>query len=216
MDRRIGGLRDALVGGGGEEYVRRFHADLEFVEVVVLKDANVLESRFDHRLGTWLAVFLQQAPFQASRVHSDTDRATVILGRRDHLSDADGVADVSGIDPQAGGPCLGSLDGAPVMEMNVRDDRRGAFRDDLPQRRSRRLVWRRNPHDFGAGIDATQNLLHGRRDIRGVGVRHGLDRDRGVAADRDGTDANLPRFAAAYLAPGAYVVQRHGSGLVGM
>ena len=47
-------------------------------------------------------------------------------------------ADVAGVDAQAGGPRLGRLDGAAIVEMDVGDDRHRAFAHDLAQRPGRR------------------------------------------------------------------------------
>ncbi len=52
----------------------------------------------------------------------------MVLGGLHHLAHALGVADVAGVDPQAGRARLGRLDGALVVEMDVGHDRHRAFR----------------------------------------------------------------------------------------
>ena len=123
MQRVVAGVGELLIGGDREEDVGRLHADLEFVEVVVLQDACVVERAFDHRLRAGLAVFLEQVLLQRAGVDADAHRAAVVLGGLHHLAHALGAADVAGIDAQAGRARLGRLDGALVVEMDVGDDR---------------------------------------------------------------------------------------------
>ena len=59
--------------------------------------------RFQHRLGAGLAVFLEQVALQRSGIDSDAHRAAVILRRPYDLADPLLLADISGIDAQAGG-----------------------------------------------------------------------------------------------------------------
>ena len=80
VDRGVGRLGEALVGGGGEEDVGGLHADLERVEVVVLEDADVVEAALDHRLRAGLAVLLEQVLLEAAGVDADAHRAAVVAG----------------------------------------------------------------------------------------------------------------------------------------
>ena len=52
----------------------------------------------------------------------------------DHLFDALFVANIAGVDPQAGRPCLCRLNTALLMEMNIRHDRHRNLRHDQFQR----------------------------------------------------------------------------------
>ena len=119
VDRRVGRVGQRLVGGGGEKHVRRLAGDLELVEVVVLKDPDVVETALDHRLGTGFAVFLQKVLLEAACVHADADGAAVVLRGADHFAHPFLVADVAGVDAKAGRARLGGLDGAPVVGSDV-------------------------------------------------------------------------------------------------
>ena len=57
-------FRKLHIGGDGEEDVRRFHRDLEFVKVAVLQQLDMVERRFDQRLGAGLAIFFEQVLFE--------------------------------------------------------------------------------------------------------------------------------------------------------
>ena len=71
MDRRVRRLCKLLIGGGGHEYVRGLHADLELVKIVVLQNTDMLQPALDHRVGTGLAVFVEQMLFETARIHTD-------------------------------------------------------------------------------------------------------------------------------------------------
>ena len=79
MERVVAGFGKTLIRRDGEEDVGGFHADLEFVEIVVLQDARVVERAFDHRLGTRFAVALEQVAFERAGVDADAHRDAVIL-----------------------------------------------------------------------------------------------------------------------------------------
>ena len=53
------------------------------------------------------------------------------------------------------------------------------------------LARHRDAHDVGAGRRDLVDLFHRRREVRGLGLRHRLHRDRRAAADRDGADVQL-------------------------
>ena len=78
VQRAVDGLGQHLIGGDGQEDVGRLHADLEFVEVVILQDPGVVERALDHRLGTGLAVALQQFALQRAGVDADAHGAAVV------------------------------------------------------------------------------------------------------------------------------------------
>ena len=135
MDRRVGGLGQRLISRRRQEHVGGFAGDLELVKVVVLKDLDVIETGFHHRLGTWLAVFLQQVLFERSRIHANADRTSMIAGSLDDLADALFRPDVARVDPQTGRSGFGCFDGAFVVEMYVGHDGHGTFCHDRFQRR---------------------------------------------------------------------------------
>jgi len=92
------------------------------MKIIVLQDFDVIKAAFDHRIGAWFGVFIQQMLFQAASVHANADRTIMITRGFDHLFDTLFIADITGIDAQTGGPCLCRLDPAFVMEMNVGND----------------------------------------------------------------------------------------------
>ncbi len=67
----------------------------------------------------------------------------------------------------------------------------GDCSDDRLERLDVLLAGHRDAHDVGARLGDLRNLFHRRREIRGLGLGHGLHRDRRAAADRDGADVNL-------------------------
>ena len=209
MDRRIRRLRQSLIGGSGKKHVGCLAADLELVEIVVLKDLDVIQPAFDHRVGARLAIFLQQVLLKRSRVHTDPDRAAVILGRLDHLADPLLGTDIAGIDAKTGRACLGGFDGAFVVEMDIRHDRNRAFAHDLAQRSGRVLVGRRDPNDIGPRLRRRQNLRDRGLNVGRVGIGHRLHADRRIAPNGNRTDVNLAGRAAVDVPPGAYMVQGH-------
>ena len=116
--------------------------------------------------------------------------------------------DIAGIDAQARRAVLGRFDGALIMEVDVGHDRHVRRARDRLHGLGRIFIGTGHTHDVGAGFFERANL----RD-RGIGVAsdrvgHALDGNRGVAADLDLTDLNLPRFAARDVAIGS---KTHGS-----
>jgi hypothetical protein len=102
VKRRIGLFGQHLVGRNRHEDVRGLHGDLEVQKIVVLEDLDVIEARFDHRVGTGLAILVQQVLFEAPGIHPDPDRAIMVAGGLDDLLHPLLVADIAGVDPQAG------------------------------------------------------------------------------------------------------------------
>ena len=216
MQRTINGFRELLIGRHGQEQVRGLHADLELVEVVVLQDASMVESAFDHRLGTGLAVAFQQVPLQRSGIDADPHRTAVVARCGDHLAHPIRRADIAGIDPQAGRPRLGRFDAAFVVEVDVGHDRDRGGPHDRRQGGGRVLVRAGDPHDIGAGLFQGPHLGDGRRRIAGHRVGHRLDRDRRVPTDLYGTDADLAAFAPLNGPPGAIVLGVSHDGKIGL
>ena len=166
VQRAVDGFGQQLVGGHGQEQVGGLHADLELVEVVVLQDAGVAQRALDHRLGTRLAVALEQLALERAGVDADAHGAAVVAGGLHHLAHAAGRADVAGIDAQAGRAGLGRLDGAFVVEVDVGHDRHARGLDDGRQGRGRRLVRAGDAHDVGAGLLQRPHLGDRRRRRR--------------------------------------------------
>ena len=203
VQRRVGRVRHRHVGGRGQEHVRRLQADLVLAEIVVLEQPDMAQAALDHRLGAGLGIALQQVALERACVDADADGTAVVLGGLHHLAHLGVRADVARVDAQAGGAGLGGLDGALVVEVDVRDDRHGAGRDDGLERLRGLLVGAGDAHDVGPRLGAGAHLGDGAADVRGQGVGHGLDRDRGVAADLDLAHADLAAGAAGDVAPGS-------------
>ena len=83
------------------------------------------------------------------------------------------------------------FDGQPVVKMNVGHDRDGRGVHDLGQGIRRGLIRHGEADDLAPGVMQPGNLLDGRARVRGVRVAHGLHRDRGAAAHRNGTHHHL-------------------------
>ena len=209
MDRRVGHIGQLLIGRRRQEHVRGLHADLEFVEIVVLQQLDVIEPAVHHRIRAGFAVFFQQVLFQTAGIDADADRTAVILGRTHHLGHARGIADIAGIDAQAGDAGLGGLDGALVVEMDVGDDGNRAFAADLLQRPGGLLIRRADAHDIGTGIGGADHLIQRGAHVVAIGIGHGLHRNRGIAADRHIADHDLARLAPFDIAPRTDRVMRH-------
>src|SRR3546814_1896747 len=95
MQRAIHRFRQPHIGRYGEEDVRRLHRHLIFVEILVLKQLDMIERAFDQRLGTWLAIFFEQVLFEAARVDADADRAAIGLRSEEHTSELQSLMRIS-------------------------------------------------------------------------------------------------------------------------
>ena len=111
------------------------------------------------------------------------------LRQRDHLGDLLRAADVAGVQPHAVGARLDRLQGQRVVEVDVGDHRDRRLRDDALQRLGVLLAGHRHAHDIRAGVRDRADLLHRRRKVGGLGLRHRLHRHGRAAADRDRADA---------------------------
>ncbi len=205
MQRAVDQLGELLVGGDRHEQVRRLHADLELVEVLVLQHAGMEQGAVDHGVGAGLAVLFQQLAFQGAGVDADAHGTAVVAGGLDDLLDPRLAADVARIDPQAGRAGLGRLDAAFVVEVDVRDDRHVGGLGDRRHGGRRLLVRARDPHDVGPSLLKLADLGDGRRRIRGEGVGHRLHGDGRIAPNRHVADMDLARFAPVDRPPGAHV-----------
>ncbi len=198
----VAGVGKLLISRDREENVGRLHADLEFVEVVVLQDARVVERRLDHRLRAGLAVFLQQVLLERAGIDADAHRHAVVPGRFHHLAHPLGAADIAGVDAQASRTRIGRFDGALIVEVDVGHDRHAGRLDDLVQRLRRILVGAGNPDDVDARFFAAADLLDRRVGVGGQRVGHRLHGDRRITTHRHGPDHDLPRLAAHDVAIG--------------
>jgi len=182
---------------------------LEFVKVIILQDLDVIHAAFDHRVGARLTVFFKQVFFQRAGVHTDPDRTVIVPGGLDHLFDAGLVADIAGVDPQAGGPRFGGFDPAFVVKVDVGDDRHADFGNDLPECAARRFVGHRHTDDISTRFGGGVHLRDGRPDVSRQRIRHRLHADRCIAPHRHVADHDLTALAAVDVAPRADVIERH-------
>ena len=183
MQRVIAGLGQAVIGGDRQENVGGLNADLEFPEVVVFQNPRMVQAAFDHSLWAGLAVTLQQLFLQRAGIDADTHGTAMVACRLDHLAHPLRLADIAGIDAQAGRARLRRFNGALVVEMDVGDDRHRDIVDDRLQRRGRCLVGARDSHDIGPGLLQRVDLADRRLRVVGRRIGHGLHRDRCIAAD---------------------------------
>ena len=211
VERAIDRVGELVIGGDGEEQVRRLHRDLVIAEVVVLEDADMVERAFDQRLGAGLAIFFEQVAFEAAGVDADADRAAIGLGGIDDFADALGRADIARVDAQAGGAGIGGFERALIMEMDVGDDRDGRGADDLLERGGAFDVGARDADEIDPGFLAAADLGDRRGGVRGRRVGHRLHRNGRIAADGDIADHDLAGLTALDRAPrtkgghGAYI-----------
>ena len=154
------------------------------MEIIVLKNAGMFQRGFNQRLGTGFGIFLQQMPLQRPGIDPDPHRASMITRRPDHFAHPVLLADIAGVDPQAGRTGLGSLDGAAVVEMDIGDNRHRAFGADLAKGAGAVLIRTGHAHNVGTGLGGRIDLRQRPPDIGGQRIGHGLHRNRRVAADR--------------------------------
>jgi hypothetical protein len=209
VERRLGLFGQHLVGRDRHEDVGGLHRDLEVQEIVVFQDPDMVEARFHHRVGTGLAILVEEVLFEAPGIHPDPDRAIMVAGGLDDLLHPLLVADIAWVDPEAGRAGLRRLDPAFVVEMDVGHDGHGAFADDLLQGLRRCLIWHRDAHDVGARLGAGLNLRNRRLHVGRQRVRHGLHGDRRVAPHGHRAHVDLAGLAPVDVAPRADGIVRH-------
>ncbi len=200
-------LREQAVGGDRVGHGGGLHGDLEVVEVEALHQRDGLQGRGDERLDGVVVLELAQVAGQGAGVDADAQRRAPLAGERDDLRHLLGPADVAGVDAHAVGARLDRLQRERVVEVDVGDHRDRRLRDDAlaaPRRPARGAPRRarcpprpRRP----------SNLVHGGREVGGLGLGHRLHRDGSAAADRDasrrGSAAGRPWVNCTSAAEGA-------------
>src|SRR5262249_39089155 len=141
------------------------------------------------------AVFFQQVLLQRAAVDADADRYPALGGELDHLLDAPALADVAGIEPEAVHALLERDERQLVIEMDVGDERDANAALDLAE--LFRCLAHRNgdAHNVAARRLQGPDLVARGARVAGVGLRHRLDGDRGIAANLEITEPDLPGFA---------------------
>ena len=134
-------------------------------------------------------------------------------------------ADIAGIDPVfverlGAGGMLGEQFVADIVEVADQRDRHAHPREPVADMRhggGGLVAVDRDAHEFGAGAGERGDLARGALDVGGVGVGHGLDDDRGAAADHHrrgaGADAHADA-ASARFGPDAGFAFRHTHGIL--
>src|SRR5690606_36010942 len=155
--------------------------------------------------------FLQQVLLEAAGVDPDADRAAVGLGRADHFGNPLARADVARIDAQARGAGVGRLERALVVEVDVGDQRHPYRAGDLAQSGGALDVGARHADQVRPGLLAAADLVDRRGRVGRRRVRHRLNRNRRIAADRDLADHDLAARPPVDRAPRANFVHLSGS-----
>ncbi len=133
-----------------------------------------------------------------------------LLAGVDHRVDLIAVADVAGVQADLVDAGLDRLEGALVVEVDVRHDRHAGLGKDLLERLGVLPLGDRDADHVRPRLAVPLDLRDRRVDLVREAGGHGLDRDGGVAADAD--DAG-PRVAEGDLPGGPSGV--HGAGLYG-
>ena len=166
--------------------------DLDVVEVDLLEVGELHAGRLDERLRGGAAVPLVEVGVQRAGVHADADRHAAVLRLAGDELDLLGLAQVARIEPEP-------------LHAGLQRRERHLVRGSGRRRRSgpgeRGTIWARPSaasllvagaaHDVGARAGEGVDLGEGALGVGGLGRRHRLDRDRGVAADRDLADHDL-------------------------
>ena len=134
---------------------------------------------------------LAQVAGQRAGVDADAQGRPPLAGERDDLGDLVGPTDVAGVDAHAVGAGFDRLQRERVVEVDVGDHRDRRLRDDRLERLDVLLAGHGDAYDVRAGVGDLQDLLHRRREVRGLGLGHRLHSDGRAAADGDGADVDL-------------------------
>ena len=160
----------------------------------------MLHGALCQRLGCGRAVLCQNMLFQRAAVHADADGDVPLTASRHHGAHPFRVPDVARVDADFICARLGAADGKTVVEVNVRDQ--GEIGDLFPNHTKGAHgigIGHRHAHDVASGALQGAYLCHGRLDIRGLCVGHGLHRNRGIAAHRDPADLYGLWFSAIFV-----------------
>src|SRR6185503_9075472 len=145
---------------------------------------------------------------EAAPVDADAHRLAVAAGELDHGRELfvafRAAPDVARVDAQLG-QRLGTRrvlrEQAVTVEMKIPHQRRIDAHGVEPladrwHRGGGLGVVDSDAHDLGSGAREIRHLLYGGRDVRRIGIGHGLDHDGRIAADRDVPHAYLAARAA--------------------
>ena len=178
---------------GGD--VRRLQGHLDLVKVQLLEDADVAQGGLHHQLRGLVdaapAAALQPlAAGDAAGVDPDPHRDAPVPRLAGDVGHLGRVGDVAGVEPEARDPRLQRLQGARSVVVDVGDNRYRRAANDLTQRPARLRGVAGDPHDVGTGGRCPLDLGKRPAHVLGLGLGHGLDRDRGGPADHDPADVD--------------------------
>ena len=185
VQRMVDGLGEEPVGVDHDRHVGGLDGDLDVVEVDVAEVVELPDRAGDERLGGDAAVAFGDVGVEAAGVHADADRQAAVLRLAGDGFDLVGLADVARVEPQPLHAGFHRREREAVLEVDVGDDRDRGAGHDLGQPFGGRLLVAGAAHDVAARAGEGVDLGEGGVDVGGLGGRHRLDRDRGVAADRD-------------------------------
>ena len=128
---------------------------------------------------------------QRAGVHADAHRHAGRASLVHDLADLVVAADVARVDPDAVRAGVDGLEGERVVEVDVRDHRDRRLHDDPLERPDVLVARDRAAHQIPARLGDRVDLLHGGVEVRGLRLRHRLDRDGRPAADLHPTNVDL-------------------------
>jgi hypothetical protein len=113
-------------------------------------------------------------PLQRTTIHPDTHRTAMIAGGANDLAHTLLIANIAGVDPQAGSASFGRLNPAPVMKMDVGDNRHRALLADFMQGLCAVLVGAGYAHNVRTCLSRGVNLRQRGLYIGGQTIGHCL------------------------------------------
>src|SRR6266540_3125587 len=191
VERVLEALREEPVRLHRHRDVVRLERDLDLPVALVLEDADVPLGALHHPRRRRPAVPLDDVLLERARVHADADRHAPLARRLHDLAHALVRADVARVETDALDARGQRGERQAEVEVDVRDERDGRGPHELRQGPRGVGVRNREPDDVRARLGERAHLRERRSDVRRRRRRHGLDRDRGAAADRDPPDPDL-------------------------
>jgi hypothetical protein len=192
VQRPVAALGEHLVGPDHHHRIVVLHRDLEVVEVVLLEERRLPHGGLDQRLRRRLAVLRQQARVERAGVDPDPDGDPGFLGGLGDLPHlVVELADVPGVDPDAGAPGVDRGEDVLRLEVDVSDDGDLGLVRNCGQSIRVVLAGARHPDDVAACRRELGDLLQGGVDVGGERRRHRLHADGRVPSHEHLADPDL-------------------------
>ena len=179
------------VGLNGQWHVAGLERNHDVIKVRFLQQLHVAQRAVHHALGSQPAVFGKNVLFQGTGVHPDADGHVVGLGAVRHPAHLVCPANVAGVDAHFVDAVLHGGDGQGVVKVNVRHQGHRAGVHQCANRPGARPVVHRHAHQVAPRRCQPLDLIQGGGHVPGVRVGHGLNGDRGPAADQYAACADL-------------------------